>query len=171
MKIMHNTEEFLSYVGTDGWVTESVQLADGCWLRDLTGLTSLEGVTLAPGCCLTGLTGLTSLEDVTLAEGCELYDLTGLNSLAGVTLAKDCWLAGLTGLTSLEGVALAEGCGLYNYIPWGIRFYADRLYIGCEKFLPDITDEYVRDVIAKHGAAEHTDRIFEAVNLWRGWIL
>ena len=80
------------------------------------------------------------------------------------------WLFGLTGLTSLAGVAPAEGCGLHSYIPWGIRFYANRLDIGCETFLLGVTDEYIRDVIARHRAAEHTDRIFEAVNLWRGWI-
>ena len=170
MKTIHNTEEFLALIGPDGRVTESVQLADGCELDDLNALTSLDGVTLAEGCALYDLTGLRSLEGVTLAEGCVLFGLTGLTSLAGVALAEGCWLDNLTGLTSLNGVTLVEGCWMSGYIPWGIRFRHNRLDIGCETFLPGVTDEYIRDVIARHGAKGHTDRIFEVVNLWRGWL-
>ena len=150
MKTIHNTQEFLAVIGPDGLVTEPVELAARRWLPRLWGLRSLDGVALA--------------------KGCWLYDLTGVTSLDGVALAPGCGLTGLSSLTSLAGVTMAERCGLYNYLPWGIRFYADRLCIGCEKFLPGVTDEYIRDVIARHEAAEHTDRIFEAVNLWRGWI-
>ena len=190
MKTIHNTQEFLAVIGPDGWVTEPVQLAkdcwlgglhslrsldgvalvEGCWLGGLTGLTSLEGVTLAAKCWLGGLTRLRSLKGATLADGCWMSGLTGLTSLEGLRLAERCELGGLTGLRSLEGLRLADGCELGGYLPWPLRFFRDRLYIGRETVLPGVTDDDVRDVIARHGAKEHTDRIFEVVNIWRGWI-